>query len=200
MKSQAELTLLKEDGEEVEPIEDTIAGALDPMAVIRELLKTPSPLPQASENKKDAIKPSVEAVTDEKNAVPNVKNEPVTSKSEPEKRLKVVAETIYARPEKNRQLTQTERVPSKEQSYISGEQTAIPGMEEKKPKVSDVIDLLKHNKIKYVDKRQSNGALWIIGGRELDPIVRECQKLGISFQYKEDGGKQTGYKPGWWAK
>lgn len=200
VKSQAELTLLKEDGEEIEPIEDTIAGALDPMAVIRELPKTPSPLPQATENKKDSIAPSEETVNDEKKAVPNVKTDPVLSKPEPEKRPKVVVETIYARPEKNRPPTKAERVPSKAQPSISGEQTMIPGMEEKKPKASDVIDLLKQKKIKYVDKRQSNGALWIIGGRELDPIVRECRKLGIYFRYKEDGGRQTGYEPGWWAK
>ncbi|MBQ6973329.1 MAG: DUF559 domain-containing protein, partial [Oscillospiraceae bacterium] len=200
VKSQAELALLKEDGDEVEPIEETIAGALDPLAVIRDLPKTPSPLPQAPANKEVAKKPPTEAVTDEKNAVPKVKNEPVISKPELEKRPKVVVETIFASPEKNRQPTKAERVPSKAQSSFSGEQTAIPGMEEKKQKASDVIDLLKQNKIKYVDKRQSNGALWIIGGRELDPIVRECRKLGISFRYKEDGGRQTGHKPGWWAK
>lgn len=170
------------------------------MAVIRELPKTPSPLPQAPENKKDSIEPSEETVNDEKKAVPNVKGAPVISKPEPEERPKDIIEPFHSRPEKNQYPAKTERVSSKVQSSISEEQTVIPGMEEKKPKASDVIALLKQSKVKYVDKRQSNGALWIIGGRELDPIVRECRKLGISFRYKEDGGKQTGYKPGWWAK
>lgn len=80
------------------------------------------------------------------------------------------------------------------------EQMVIPEVEKPQQKPANVIALLKQNKIKYVDKRQSNGALWIIGGRELDPIVRECRKLGVYFRYKADGGRQTGFKPGWWAK
>lgn len=80
-----------------------------------------------------------------------------------------------------------------------GQQT-LSGMEEILPEESDVIALLKKHKVKYIDKRYNNGALWIVGGRELAPIVAECKKLGVNFVYTEKGGRSTQHKPSWWAK
>lgn len=65
---------------------------------------------------------------------------------------------------------------------------------------TEVIDLLKQNGISYVDKRDNNGALWIIGGKELSDIVEKCRELGVNFTFKKEGGKATKRKPGWWAK
>lgn len=63
-----------------------------------------------------------------------------------------------------------------------------------------VLNILKQNNIEFVDKRLLGGALWIIGGHELDPIVEDCKKHGIVFEFKAKGGKQTKFMPGWWAK
>ena len=80
------------------------------------------------------------------------------------------------------------------------EQQVMPGMEKPLTDVKDVIDFLKQNKIPYIDKRSSSGALWIIGGKELSDIAKQCHKFGVRFTFKADGGKATKGKPGWWAK
>lgn len=84
------------------------------------------------------------------------------------------------------------------------EQQVIPGMEQEPPKSmntsSNIIDFLKRRDIHFVDKRSNGGALWLIGGNELKPIISEAEKLGIRFHFKEAGGKATKGAPGWWAK
>ena len=82
------------------------------------------------------------------------------------------------------------------------EQQMLPGMvsENELSATQDVIALLKKQGVKFIDKRSSNGSLWIIGGKELTPIVEECLSFGVKFNFKETGGKLTGHKPSWWAK
>lgn len=65
---------------------------------------------------------------------------------------------------------------------------------------SNIIDFLKRRDIHFVDKRSNGGALWLIGGNELKPIISEAEKLGIRFHFKEAGGKITKGMSGWWAK
>ena len=80
------------------------------------------------------------------------------------------------------------------------EQQVMPGVEKTSTAVEEVIDFLKQNNVKYIDKRSSSGALWIIGGKELSDIAKQCRKFGIRFTFKEDGGRATKGKPSWWAK
>ena len=84
------------------------------------------------------------------------------------------------------------------------EQQVIPGMEQEPSKSintnSNIIDFLKRRDVHFVDKRSNGGALWLIGGSELKPIISEAEKLGIRFHFKEAGGKATKGAPGWWAK
>lgn len=80
------------------------------------------------------------------------------------------------------------------------EQQVMPGMEKPLTDVKDVIDFLRQNKIPYIDKRSGGGALWIIGGKELSDIAKQCHKFGVRFTFKADGGRATKGKPGWWAK
>lgn len=79
-------------------------------------------------------------------------------------------------------------------------QLALEGLEPNHPKNEDIISFLKRNSVKFIDKRQNGGALWIIGGHELDDIVKKAKALGYHFNYKADGGKQTKGAPGWWVK
>jgi hypothetical protein len=67
-------------------------------------------------------------------------------------------------------------------------------------KETDIIELLKEEKIQYEDNRKIGGALWIIGGHELDDFVNECKSLNIKFTYKEEGNRTTNYRPAWWYK
>ncbi len=78
-------------------------------------------------------------------------------------------------------------------------QQVLPGMEYLIPEGSAVLDLLQNNNISFVDKTSSGGNLWIIGGHELDEVVAKCRTLGVSFHFKETGGKATDHKPSWWA-
>lgn len=52
----------------------------------------------------------------------------------------------------------------------------------------------------YVDKRNSGGALWIIGGHELDKFVKKCRRKGVKFTFKASGGRATQGKAAWWTK
>lgn len=63
-----------------------------------------------------------------------------------------------------------------------------------------LIDKLTEAGGKIVDKRENGGALWVIGGKNLSPIMKELKAAGISFIFKAGGGKATGGKDGWWAK
>ncbi len=61
-----------------------------------------------------------------------------------------------------------------------------------------LYSFLKAKGIKYTDKRSKGGALWIVGGHELDDIMNECANLGFKFYYSEKGGRITKSKPGWY--
>ena len=80
------------------------------------------------------------------------------------------------------------------------EQMGLPGLENEVSKEEDIIVLLKKYNIQYVDKRPFKGALWILGGGELKPVVEEARKLGFYFTFKKDGGKTIKGKDCWWAK
>ncbi len=62
----------------------------------------------------------------------------------------------------------------------------------------DVLDLLKWNRLTYVDNRDSGGALWVIGGNELDDVMSVLKKQGHIFVYSENGGKASKGEPAWW--
>lgn len=79
------------------------------------------------------------------------------------------------------------------------EQMTIPGIDSSDDSF-DLINALVKAGIPYVDKRSNNGALWMIGGKELSAFVAECNNHSVRFVFKKDGGKATKGKPGWWAK
>ena len=85
-----------------------------------------------------------------------------------------------------------------EKKYSFVEQLTIPGLYEESS--DEIIKLLKESNVKYIDKRNRNGALWILGGPELQPVVNKAKKLGFTFIYKEGGGKVTKGKNAWWCK
>ena len=63
-----------------------------------------------------------------------------------------------------------------------------------------MIFLLGEEQAVQIDNRQSGGALWIIGGKELTPYVDELRKQGIEFIFSAKGGKSTKHLPAWFAK
>ena len=71
---------------------------------------------------------------------------------------------------------------------------------ENKGSYENVFALLKALGVPYIDKRNVNGALWIIGGKELSDIAKWCESFGLNFVFKPDGARATDGKPGWWTK
>ena len=83
---------------------------------------------------------------------------------------------------------------------MNTEQQVMSGFEDLIPETDDVISLLEHHHISYVDKRKSGGALWMIGGEELREVAQKALTLGTRFNYKAGGGKVSEGKDAWWAK
>lgn len=76
----------------------------------------------------------------------------------------------------------------------------ISNVPDKKSEDIDFIDFLRSIGVSYIDKRASGGSLWILGGKELSKIVSRAKDFGYTFHFKEEGGRATGYQPGWWTK
>lgn len=64
---------------------------------------------------------------------------------------------------------------------------------------ADITDFLDVNDVIYVDRRKQGGALWVIGGPKLEPIMQECALRGTKFKFKPEGGSATNGRPGWWT-
>lgn len=66
--------------------------------------------------------------------------------------------------------------------------------ENKRPDISEV---LKDKGIAYIDKRDHGGALWVIGGHELDDLMMELKSMGFGFWFSQKGGKVSKNQPAW---
>ena len=66
--------------------------------------------------------------------------------------------------------------------------------------LSDLLQKLKDSGAAVVDKRENGGALWVIGSKDLKPIMQSFREIGIHFVFKAGGGKATKGLDGWWAK
>lgn len=64
---------------------------------------------------------------------------------------------------------------------------------------NSIIDLLITNNIPFIDNRQKNGSLWIIGGKELSGFAEICSSRGVTFHFKVDGDRVTEYSSAWWT-
>ena len=65
---------------------------------------------------------------------------------------------------------------------------------------ADITNLLEKLKLKFVDKRDSGGAIWVLGGRELFVVMKKLNSMGIRFIFKEGGGRSSNFKDAWWYK
>lgn len=66
--------------------------------------------------------------------------------------------------------------------------------------LSDLFKKLADIHAEVVDKRENGGALWVIGGEDLKPIMQAFKDAGVHFSFKAGGGKATRGQDGWWAK
>ena len=64
----------------------------------------------------------------------------------------------------------------------------------------DIVQLIERHNLEHVDKRDSSGALWVIGGRELSPTMLKFRDSGFPFTFKVGGGRSSDYRDAWWYK
>lgn len=64
----------------------------------------------------------------------------------------------------------------------------------------NVLEILKQEGVSYVDKRAAGGALWVIGGHELDDMMSQIKRKGYAFVFSDKGGKVTKGQSAWWYK
>lgn len=62
-----------------------------------------------------------------------------------------------------------------------------------------LVFLDKHD-LTYIDKRNKEGALWVIGNRSIDWIMKELASNGFKFTYLESGSRASKNKPAWFTK
>lgn len=88
------------------------------------------------------------------------------------------------------------------QTYLSegSQNKSIETKNEEDAESNDVLAKIKKAGIRFVDFRNVNGALWIIGGQELSEFVKECSTMGTIFRFKPDAKKAKEHKDAWWAK
>ena len=60
---------------------------------------------------------------------------------------------------------------------------------------------LKSKGIEIVDKRSKGGALWAVGGKELDTLLNATRKeYGALWTFCKNGGSSTGGRASWFTK
>jgi eukaryotic-like serine/threonine-protein kinase len=63
-----------------------------------------------------------------------------------------------------------------------------------------LIDAVRAAGIQMIDNRDFGGALWVVGGLDLEPFVDDAQEeFGTSFHFKPGGGRATSYRDAWWT-
>jgi hypothetical protein len=74
-------------------------------------------------------------------------------------------------------------------------------LEEGEDKYKELKEYLQSLGCEIIDKREKGGALWLIGGEELEPLIKELSSSkGIIFKYASKGSKSTKNKPAWFTK
>ncbi|PEA53967.1 hypothetical protein CON64_15305 [Bacillus pseudomycoides] len=87
-------------------------------------------------------------------------------------------------------------------SYITNRKSKITTKQDVKQEQTettkfDLMAYLKKYNVEMIDKRHHGGALWIIGGWELNKILFPLKEHSIYFRYIAKGNRATKNKPAW---
>lgn len=64
-----------------------------------------------------------------------------------------------------------------------------------------LVEFLKSKGLQVIDKRSKGGALWVVGDKELDLILKESRRIfGSLWIYSAHGGGATKYRSAWYTK
>jgi hypothetical protein len=104
----------------------------------------------------------------------------------------VSEDSIPARQEKRKPDSE---VPEAEVIKVSSDLILI-----NKEEPFDVISYFSGMGLELTDKRANGGALWVVGGIELNELMKDVNNKGYRFTYIEKGGKATKHRPSWYCK
>jgi hypothetical protein len=67
-----------------------------------------------------------------------------------------------------------------------------------------LVAYFREEGLRCIDNRcedlSKTGALWVIGGRELTPVMdRLYHHHGIQMKFTPNGGRASGYQPAWYT-
>ena len=63
-----------------------------------------------------------------------------------------------------------------------------------------LVAYFRARELHVIDKRSKGGALWVVGGPELGPVMELLRRRGFAFDYAAKGGRATNHKPAWWTE
>jgi hypothetical protein len=64
----------------------------------------------------------------------------------------------------------------------------------------NLVNFLEGKGLEVFDKREKGGVLWVVGGKELDSIIKETRKLyGALWTFSQKGGRTTGGRTSWFT-
>lgn len=95
-----------------------------------------------------------------------------------------------------------DRAQSMEEIIINQMRGAVrkDGPTQTSPPRPSIVEFLKSTGAEVVDMRPNGGALWIVGGKEMSPLVSQLQTSGWQFRYMPGGGRATGNRDAWFTK
>lgn len=66
---------------------------------------------------------------------------------------------------------------------------------------NNLVCFLEAKGLEVFDKREKGGALWVVGGKEIDPIIKETRKqFGALWTFSQNGGRATENRTSWFTK
>lgn len=74
------------------------------------------------------------------------------------------------------------------------------GLERTSPSNDDPASLLSAQGLEVIDKRSVGGALWVVGGSEIRPLLAKHEQNGRKFVFVEAGGRASGHRPAWYLR
>ena len=61
-----------------------------------------------------------------------------------------------------------------------------------------ILAAIREAGFEYIDKRPSDGNLWVLGDESLGDFMDDMKRRGARFTYKAEGGKATKRRPAWY--
>lgn len=61
----------------------------------------------------------------------------------------------------------------------------------------NLVQYLQEKGLEVIDKRKSGGALWVVGGWELNEVLFPLKEYKVYFRFTKKGGRSTKHRPAW---